>query len=76
MTNSQMMIDLLNLFKAYDYHHVNFFINAFGCSGISVESPYVSVYIHKGHYHLALSDNRYMDWLSLAELTRLLEGEL
>lgn len=56
--NSQMMVDLLNLLKSYDYHHINFFINSFGAPGIVIESPYVSIFIHKGHYHLALSDNR------------------
>lgn len=74
--NSQMMIDLLSLFKEYDYHHVNFFINSSGNVGITIESPYVSVFIDRGHYHLALSDNRYQNWLSLTELKSLLEGAL
>lgn len=74
--NSQMMIDLLNLLKSYDYHHINFFTNSFGAIGIVIEAPYVSIFIHKGHYHIALSEHRYQNWLTLVELKSQLEGEL
>lgn len=74
VTNKQMMTDLLSLFV--DYDHVRFFVNCFGAVGVTIASPYVSVFIEKGHYHLALSDHRYRDWLSLAELKSLLEDEI